>query len=178
MYSKIQPNRKTSNASLGRESQGSLKRPFRKGYPRRISTRSCQVQMVFLLGKPCHCEFPIQASTTQLRQLAIELDEGEVCFAPGDVISGFVVVAASRLQPTSAGLARQQSVDVEKLAQQQKEAELQPERGLEIVELKMKVHGGARVKGRNKVKLWGIGNNKLPRANRVESNPSWKWKPS
>jgi hypothetical protein len=147
-----------------------------------------------------------QTQTAQLRQLSIDFDEGEVCFAPGDVITGVVVIGAvaatattiqpqppqqkqsqsppppppqQQQQPLSAGRAvgigRQQSEDgtgkggtAAAMAMMSARAWVgegydfglphhqhrQPpvtQCLLEIVELKMRVHGGARVKGRNRV---------------------------
>jgi hypothetical protein len=73
--------------------------------------------------------------------LSIELEEGEVCFAPGDVISGFVLIGVSlppsQSNPNSGGLSRQHSEMADN------------SQCLEIVELKMRVHGAARVKGKN-----------------------------
>ncbi|KAL3123634.1 hypothetical protein niasHT_005662 [Heterodera trifolii] len=73
----------------------------------------------------------------QLRQLAIELEEGDVCFAPGDVISGYIVIGVS--QPTN-GAPPPYGADDGMTEQNQ----------LEMVELKLRMHGGAKVKGRHK----------------------------
>uniref|UniRef100_A0A914GSA5 Arrestin-like N-terminal domain-containing protein n=1 Tax=Globodera rostochiensis TaxID=31243 RepID=A0A914GSA5_GLORO len=75
--------------------------------------------------------------SAQLRQLTIELEEGDVCFAPGDVISGYIVIGVS--QPAN-GAPPPYGAD-DGMAEQNQ---------LEMIELKLRMHGTAKVKGRHK----------------------------
>lgn len=126
-----------------------------------------------------------KVNAAQLSQLFIEFDECDVCFAPGDVISGFVLVSATSQQqqpalhppqPVGAMIVGQQQqqqrgaeqqwtsedadtiptdvVDNNRRMERQLEQQQQQQQCLEIVELKMRVHGGARLKDKHRVSEW------------------------